>query len=349
MKVLIDTSPLSNANAIRGVGVYTRLLTKYLEQLDSLQVGAAGAEDQKQKFEPDIVHYPFFDLYFATLPVVRSKPTVVTVHDVIPLRYPKFYPPGVKGKIKLQKQILALKTCEAVITDSQSSKQDIIEFLGIAAEKIHPIYLAANPELEAQGTTTTQRIRNKYQLPKHYLLYVGDINYNKNIPQLIKSLKYVPETLELVLLGKNFKQQDIPEWKWIETQIAMSDVADRVHFLNQVTGDANQELAAIYSGAEIYIQPSLYEGFGLPVLEAMQCKTLVIAAENSSLLEVGGDHVIYTGTDAEQIGQTIGQVMQWPQAKKANKINQAYEWSQTFSWEQTAEETLRVYQSVLAE
>ena len=86
-----------------------------------------------------------------------------------------------------------------------------------------------------------------------------------------------------MLFGKNFTPQDIPEWQWIETQIALSDVQDRVHFINALEGSVEHELSAIYSGAAVYVQPSLAEGFGLPVLEALQCKVPVDSSNTTSL------------------------------------------------------------------
>src|SRR5690606_34821650 len=109
--------------------------------------------------------------------------------------------PGIKGKLRFEKQKLALKTASGVITDSESSKTDIIERLGIPAEKVHVVYLAANPNLVAQKDAVIGKILKRYQLPKEYLLYVGDINYNKNIPQLIKMVKFLPENLHLVCVG----------------------------------------------------------------------------------------------------------------------------------------------------
>jgi glycosyltransferase involved in cell wall biosynthesis len=344
MKVLIDTSPLTNANAIRGIGTYTRCLTKYLEQ--EPQVEVKRTSQKQQEFEPDVIHYPFFDLFFSTLPLVRSKPTVVTVHDVIPLRYPDQYDPGFKGQVKLSKQKIALGTTDAVITDSEASKKDIEQYLGIDPDKIHVVYLAGNPELEAKDDQQINQVKEKYDLPDKYLLYVGDINYNKNLPQLIKALKYLPNDLNLVLLGKNFKEQDIPEWRWIEAQIAMSDVEDRIIFLNKILGEANDELAAIYSGAVAYVQPSLYEGFGLPVLEAMQCQTPVVSSNQGSLPEVAGDHAIYTEPEAEALANGVEQILAKTVTERTQMTKSAYKWSQTFSWEKTAQETIRVYQQL---
>jgi glycosyltransferase involved in cell wall biosynthesis len=236
---------------------------------------------------------------------------------------------------------------QAIVTDSRASKFDIVKHLGVPEDKIHVVYLAGNPEIEEIGPRAVGKAKQDYELPDDYILYVGDINYNKNIPQLIKAVKYLPEKINLVLLGKNFKEQDIPEWQWIKTQIAMSEVADRVTFLPEILGNANQELSAIYTGARAYVQPSLYEGFGLPVLEAMQCKTPVVCAKNSSLLEVGGDHAFYAKPEAESMAEAVEAVLELDTAQRHDWVNQAYEWSQTFSWQKTAKNTLKVYQQIL--
>lgn len=338
MKVLLDTSPLGNANAVRGVGIYTRLLKEFL-----------GVSDQVElvKTKPDITHYPFFDLFFDTLPVLKIGKRVVTIHDVIPLRFPQYYPAGVKGKLKLQKQKLALKQVEAVITDSEASKADIVEFLGIDPKKIEVIYLAGNPKLQKTSNEEVARVTAAYELPEKYVLYVGDINYNKNLPQLIKAVRNLPQKVKLVCVGRSFYPHDIPEWQKIETQLALSDVEDRVIFVSNILGDGDADLAAIYSGATVYCQPSLYEGFGLPVLEAMQCRVPVVAAQNSSLLEVGQDHVKFVGTEADQIAAGIIEVLDWSKTKRQQQITAAYQWSQTFTWEKVVAETIEVYQRVL--
>lgn len=349
MNVLIDTSPLSNAHAIRGVGVYTRFLTRELEKLNNLTVKRSGELGSDEEFRADLVHYPFFDLFFDTLPLVKKNKTVVTIHDVIPLKFPEHYQPGIKGRLRFEKQKVALKTVQAVVTDSKASKLDIVKYLGVPKNKVHVVYLAGNPEIEEIGPRAVGKVKQDYGLPDDYILYVGDINYNKNIPQLIKSVKYLPEKISLVLLGKNFKEQDIPEWQWIKTQVAMSEVGHRVVFLPEILGNADQELSAIYTGARAYVQPSLYEGFGLPVLEAMQCKTPVVCAENSSLLEVGGSHVFYAKSEAESMSKAVEAALELNTSQRHDWVNQAYVWSQTFSWQKTAKNTSRVYQQILGQ
>jgi glycosyltransferase involved in cell wall biosynthesis len=348
IKVLFETSVLSGGHSARGIGTYGRLLLENLSEEISIEIYKSTTLKKEDNLKPDIVHYPFFDLFFDTLPISPFKNKVVTVHDVIPLIFPEQYKPGIKGKLRLAKQKLALKSSLAVITDSIASKNDIIKHLNINSDKIHVIYLAANPSLKAQGDDLIKKVKNKNKLPDRYILYVGDINYNKNIPQLIKMMKFIEDKdIKLVCLGRNFTPREIPEWQWIETQLALSDVTDRVVFLNNVLTESIDELAAIYSGAELYIQPSLYEGFGLPVLEAMQCRTPVICSKNSSLIEVGGEDVIFAEPIAEDFANKVNTVLDWSKTKRETVIRSAYKWSQTFSWKKTAKETLEVYSKVL--
>ncbi len=347
IKVLIDTSPLENAHAGRGVGTYTRFLTQTLEKNKKIRLKRSTQLKKKEKFKPDIIHYPYFDLFFSTLPLVKNAKSVVTIHDVIPLVFPEHYQPGVRGAVNLRRQKLALKNVNKVITDSQASAQDIQKYLKVAQNKIEVVHLAGNPKIKQQPQQKIEKVRRKYGLPKNYLLYVGDINYNKNIPQLIKALKFLPARISLVLLGANFKEQDIVEWQWIETQIAMSDVAGRVEFVTEVEKGDDQTLGSIYSGAVCYVQPSLYEGFGLPVLEAMQCQIPVIAAENSSLIEVCGGHAAMVEPTAAAIAEAVKQVLAWSDKEKEEVLEQALQWASSFSWKKTAAETAEVYQEIL--
>lgn len=343
MKILIDTSPLDTGHAVRGIGTYTRLLTEHLEKKADISVVRSGTK-KAGEFKPDLVHYPYFDLFFSTLPLLKKYPTIITIHDVIPLIFPDKYPSGIRGKARFIKQKSALKSVSAVITDSESSKKDIQKHLGVAADKISVVYLAANPELKAADEKEVRRVRRKYKLPQKYILYVGDINYNKNIPQLVKATRYLPQHTKLVCLGKSFIKQDIPEWHWIKTQLALSDVENKVKFLADVPGGATSDMAAIYSGALCYVQPSIYEGFGLPVLEAMQCQTPVISTKNSSLVEVGGENVVYVDEDAQSIAKGINQVLSWNKVERQQKIKAALNWSKKFNWEKTAQETVGIYQ-----
>lgn len=346
IKVLIDTSPLASASAIRGIGVYTRFLVEYLEKSNLVEVQRSTT--QKNDFKPDIIHYPFFDFFFATLPIFRKAKTIVTLHDCIPLRFLEYNKPGIRGLLNLIRQSLLLRSVQGIITDSQSSKADIQHFLKIKDEKIYPIYLAANPEVKGVTPALQNSIRKKYSLPKTYLLYVGDINYNKNLPSLIKSLIHLPWNIKLVLVGKNFIQSNIKEWKWIEAQIAASQVQNRVVFVNDIQSEASDDLAAIYAGALAYVQPSFFEGFGLPVLEAMQCLTPVIAANNSSLTEISKGAAILIKPTADEIAKAVETIMSWQEIEKTRILEAAFRHSQKFTWEKVAADTIQVYKNILA-
>lgn len=344
MQILLDDSPLRSGHAGRGIGTYTRQLLEALSALHSLSVTAG---DWKMEWKhTDLVHFPFFDLYAATLPIIR-KPVVVTIHDVIPRQFPRQYPVGRRGALNFWRQKRALKRTTAVITDSQASKTAIQAVLKVPFSKIYVVPLAPDPALKAPVLDVQLKIKKKYHLPSLYILYVGDINYNKNLPQLIKSLKYLDSAIHLVLLGRNFREQDIPEWKAIEQQIALSDVADRVHFLTDVkTGDIDA-LASIYAQSLCYVQPSLAEGFGLPVLDALQVGTPVISSNRTSLPEVGGAAVHYVEPDAQSIAQAVIDIATYDKNKRAEVIKAGQAHSATFTWENTARKTLAVYQKVL--
>jgi len=135
MKVAINTSPLRNENRYRGIGIYTEQLVKSLGLLSASDFFCRLVEDKTIIEDDDLIHYPFFDPFFLTLPLKKAKPTVVTIHDVIPLIFPEHYPPGIKGSLKFQIQKFSLKSVKAVITDSENSKRDIVKYLNYPQEK----------------------------------------------------------------------------------------------------------------------------------------------------------------------------------------------------------------------
>lgn len=351
MKVLIDTQPLYNANAIRGVGVYTRYLIQALKdlKLDDIEVITSDQADINYfaaKSSVDIIHYPFFDLFKNTLPLFHSgrQKIIVTIHDVIPLLFPEHYPVGIRGNIAFSLQKLALKNVSAVLTDSQASKTDIVKYLSMPAEKVHVVYLAGNPEIQQVSKSKQLEMKKKYNLPEKYILYVGDINYNKNIPELIKALTFIDESVHLVCLGKNFRSQGIPEWHAIRSTIDKYKLASRVHFISNLSKNSTGELSAFYSAADCYVQPSLYEGFGLPVLEALQCDTKVVASQNSSLTEIGGEVVEYCQPTAKDIGDKVEKVLK--EGRSENWSKKVREHLGKFSWKKTAVETAEVYKKM---
>lgn len=342
MNVLIDTSPLHNGNARRGVGRYTRELVAALKQQSGDVHVFTSDEDHPT---PDLVHYPFFDLFFATLPLVRSHKTIVTIHDVIPLVFSTHYPSGVRGKINLARQRIALSSVSHVITDSECSRRDIHQHLGIHLDRVTSIPLAVSSDLVRPTPKTIETIRHQLNVPKHYALYVGDINFNKNVPFLIRAMQKV-HTLQLVLVGSQMMNTAIPEGKAIEQAIAESGMQDRVIRLTSI--ENNEQLAALYSGATVYIQPSLYEGFGLPALEAMRCKTPVVSSIGGSLKEVVGDGaLLFHPHQEEECVAAVKRVIGLSESDRAAMVARSYKHEQTFTWERTARETIALYEKVM--
>lgn len=342
MNILIDTSPLRNKNALRGVGRYTKELVNALRALPT-QHTFYTSDDRPASV--DLIHYPFFDLFFPTLPLVKKTKTVVTIHDVIPLIFPRHYPVGIKGRIGFLYQILSLRSISHVITDSACSKRDLNDQLKLSGDRVTSIPLAASSEFAKQTNSVVEAVRRKYNIPKNYVLYVGDINYNKNLPFLIRVMAQIPD-ITLVLVGNAVQDIHIPEGKAIHDAIEQQGSEKYVRLVTNV--ETQDDLIALYSGARVYVQPSLYEGFGLPVVEAMRCRVPVVSSCGGSLAEVVGDAgVQFNPTDSVGCEAAIRKALRLDDEQRAKVIKKAYEYSEKFSWERVAQETLGVYDNVL--
>ncbi|MGI6278837.1 MAG: glycosyltransferase family 4 protein [Patescibacteria group bacterium] len=349
--IAIDVSPLKNANRFRGVGFYTKNLTENLQELvkktkkySQFKITLIG----NWKLEIgnfDIIHYPFFDIFFPTLPR-KTKPTVVTVHDLTPLVFPQHYPPGIRGKINWKRQKKRLQNAEAIITDSQNSKQDIVRLTGYPAQRIFVIYLGVGESFrKITGNKIKSAIKDKYCLPEKFIFYVGDVNWNKNVPGLVRACQKIKTPL--VIAGKQAVSQDYdrahPENKdltWLQKE-AKKD--SDIHLLGFVE---DEDLPVLYNLAAVYCQPSFYEGFGMTVVEAMACGTPVVTAKTGSLPEIGQEAVLYFNPQQENsLAKALKTVIENKDlAQKLSKkvLNQA----KKFSWQKCAKETMKVYQSL---
>ncbi len=342
MNILIDTSPLETASSGRGIGRYVKELVTALKRANSIHHIYTSADEPKHV---DLIHYPFFDLFFPTLPLFKKTKTVVTIHDVIPLVFPKNYYPGIRGSINLFRQSLALRSVSHIISDSSVSKRDTTQLLHIRPEKISVVPLAAADEFFKRSQSEIDAVRKKYAVPKNYCLYVGDINYNKNLPFLISVMAKIPD-VTLVMVGRAMKNTAIPEGKAIAKAIADAGSEKYVRLLDAV--ESQDELAALYSGARVYVQPSLYEGFGLPVLEAMRCKTPVVSSRGGSLPEVVGEMgFMFHPRDPHECEAAIRKALRLGGEERSLMVKKAFEYSQQYSWERTARETLAVYDQIL--
>ncbi|MBI4089671.1 MAG: glycosyltransferase family 4 protein [Candidatus Levybacteria bacterium] len=345
LKVFIDRNPLKGGHAVRGVGAYTRNLLAALKKQKEIEL--------VEKTENcDVVHYPYFDLFFLTLPLIKPKPTVVTVHDVIPLIYPEHYKAGLRGLLKFQIQKYSLTAASAIITDSETSKKDIVRFLDVPQEKVHVAHLAAGNEFrKMEDGGWRVEIRKKYGLPERFILYVGDVNYNKNIPGLIQAFNHLTiqpsnnsTNLKLVLVGDVFKNETLPEIKEIFQLIKRLNLEDKIMAPGFVP---TEELVYLYNLATVYCQPSFYEGFGLPVLEAMACGCPVVVAKTQSLVEIAGGAAIFVDPkDTKDIADGISKVINYRETRDMLSKS-GIERAKEFSWGKTAKKTIEVYHKVL--
>jgi len=342
MNVALEVTSISDKNSVRGVGTYTQNLIDALK----LKKGKVSVSTFKgaSNLKVDLVHYPSFDLFFHKLPIRKNMPRVVTVHDVIPLVFPKHYPVGPKGRANLLLQKIALRNSNAVITDSQASKKDISRLLGYPNDKIHVIYLAASSEfMPIKDKNELLKIKKKYKLPQDFMLYVGDVNWNKNLEGLLNAVK--DTKINLVLVGKALTDETLEQVKKIDKQITELAVRSKVIKTGYVP---NADLCAIYNLAKATVVPSFYEGFGLTVLESMSSGTPVICANNSSLSEIAGNAaILFDANNPNALSDTINKFLNLTEKETNDIASSSVAHSKKYSWDKVANETIGVYKKVL--
>jgi len=346
MKVAIDLTPLYSAHQFRGIGFYTKRLVEAMEEVapkKGVELEFVKSTDRLLFIDADVIHFPYFSPFFLTLPRKRLVKSVVTIHDLIPIKYLEHYPPGIKGKLRWEVQKRRLKKIEAVITDSQYWREEIPELTGFPEEKIFVIPLAAGKEFKKIPERQTSNIKHKYNLPDNFVLYVGDVNWNKNVKGLIRAIsniKHQASSLKLVLVGKAFKDRSLKEAQEILQLIKEFNLINQTKILGYVP---TEDLVAIYNLATVFCLPSFSEGFGLPALEAMACGCPVVAGKTSSLPEVCGEAAILVDPyDISEVAKGIKKAMEDKEKLVERGIKQAAK----FSWRKTASLTLEVYEKV---
>ncbi|WP_037320151.1 glycosyltransferase family 1 protein [Salegentibacter sp. Hel_I_6] len=259
--------------------------------------------------------------------------SVVTIHDLIFLRYPEFYSFFDK-KIYKRKFTHAAKTADAVIAVSQQTKDDIVDFLKIAPEKIEVIYQGCQKEYKTlYPAEAIDKVIEKYKLPQDYLLNVGTIESRKNIFAAVKAIKDIDTHLIIVGSLTSYAEK-------IKEYIEKEGMEKKVTFLN---GLSTYELAALYQGAKIFIYPSLFEGFGIPIIEALYSKTPVITTNYGCFPEAGGPDSVYVDpNNISEISDNISSLLKdEDQRKKIAEKSFAY--VQKFSDENIASNMIALY------
>lgn len=264
--------------------------------------------------------------------------SVVTIHDLIFLRYPEYYK-RIDRTIYTRKFRYACECSDRIIAISECTKRDIISFFGIPANKIDVVYQGCHPNFNKLATKEKkEEVVKKYNLPPLFLLSVGSIEPRKNLMLIAKALKHLREEIHLVVVGKKTYYQDL-----VQEFCDENGISDRVHIFNNYPFE---DLPALYQLSRIFIFPSFFEGFGIPVIEALSSGTPVIAAKGSCLEEAGGPDSIYIDPDNEfELADQVQTVIH-DQELSAHMSLKGNEYVKIFSDKNIATKLISLYQSL---
>ncbi len=285
-----------------------------------------------RRHQVDVVHGPV-----NVAPLLTRRPSVVTVHDLAFLIYPEQYP-GAKQRYLNLLTRLSVERAERVIAVSDNTRTDVLRHYRVHPDRVIVVPNGVEPELTPVGDPgQIQALRERHRLPERFILFVGTLQPRKNLVGLLRAYARLKDTLDwpLVVVGAK-------GWLYepVFNEARALGVTDRVIF----AGYADQPTLRLwYSAATIFVYPSLYEGFGLPVLEAMACGTPVVTSSTSSLPEVAGDAAItIEPTDAGALASALDRLIQ-DVALRSELRRRGLDRARQFSWERTARETSAVY------
>jgi glycosyltransferase involved in cell wall biosynthesis len=268
-----------------------------------------------------------------------SKPIkkIVTIHDLIFVRFPQYYT-WFDRKIHFWKFKNAANSADKIIAISEQTKRDIVQFLKVNENKIDVVYQGCHASFKEEPTEEfLNQIKEKFNLPERFLLNVGTIEERKNLLNVVKALKGTG--IPLIVVGKKTKKYI----QKIEAEIKKSGV--KVYFLQSVS---MEELASIYRLADVFIYPSFFEGFGIPVIEALFSKTVVITSNTSCLPEAGGPDSVYV--NPENVNDIKAKILfLWEnESERKRRAEKGLQFVQNFNDEVIADEVMKVYEKVLA-
>lgn len=282
----------------------------------------------------DVFHSPDF-----VLPPVRRARTVLTVHDLSFIRVPECADPGLRSYL-LRVVPASVRRADIVLADSECTKADVVELLGADAARVVVLYPGVEPRFQRMwDTQVLDTVRKRYNLPGCFVLGLGTLQPRKNFVRLIEAFailaKEARDGLHLVIAGG-------AGWMYesIFRRIAELGLQDAVCFPGYV---ADEDLPALYSLADLFVFPSLYEGFGLPVLEAMACGTPVVASAVSSLPEVAGDAALLVDPlDTRALADAMRQALE-DTGLRAEMVEKGLPQARRFTWSESARQLLELY------
>ena len=358
-KIVIDARMINDS----GVGTYIKNIIPYL--ISKFDVILIGKKTELLMFEnneknniinfqskiyslKEQILYPFIipkcDIFWsphfnAPLLPIKAKKTITTIHDVNHLAFENDFS-FLKKKYAKTLFLNAIRISDKVITVSNFSKKEIIKYLKPKKELIEVIYSGVN-----KAFYNEKDLNFLPELPKKYILYVGNVKPHKNLITLFKAYNNLPPIIkdeyDLVILGKKdgFITPDLNVFKFIETK----DLINKIYFTGFIE---DKFVPNIYKNATIFVFPSLYEGFGLPILEAMASKTMVLSSNFASLPEVGGENVLYFNPNDEiELTSKIVKTLSNSELRGVFS-KKGYEYSKKFSWINTAEKHMDLFQNL---
>lgn len=265
--------------------------------------------------------------------------SIVTIHDLIFLRYPQYYH-FIDRKIYTYKFRKACENADKIIAISECTKRDIIQYFHIPADKIAVIYQGCDVSFTIPASEEKKReVRDKYQLPEHYILNVGSIEERKNVLLPVQALLMLPSEIHMVIVGRRTAYTDK-----VERFVNENGLSERVHIISDVPF---ADLPTFYQLAEIFVYPSRFEGFGIPIIEALYSKIPVVAATGSCLEEAGGPDSIYINPDnVTGLADAFKQIYANPR-KRTAMIEKGREFVKQFSEEKQSAEVINIYNQLI--
>ncbi len=268
----------------------------------------------------------------------RNHKSLVTIHDLIFIRYPNLYKP-IDRYIYHKKFSFSCSRSDKIIAISKQTKQDVVNFFHVDEKKIDVVYQTCHPDfMEKVSEEQKNQIRRKYNLPSNYILYVGTIEERKNLLNLVKAIHYGNIDVPLVIIGKE-RAYARQVFEFIQTNKVRNII-----FLKIVP---SEDLPSIYQMSDVFVYPSSFEGFGIPVLEGINSGIPVIAGKGSCLEETGGPDTIYVDpSDISEISDSISRVLS-DNALRTKMIKKGLEFAQNFTEKKTINSLYKVYESLL--
>ena len=290
-----------------------------------------------QSSQPHLCHFTN-----ALAPLWQPAPYVLTIHDASLFVYGRYHPRARHLTMRLTLPLIA-RRAEAIITVSEHSRSDLIRVLSLEPEKIHGVYEAAADKFRpVDDERALDALRRKYKLPTNFVLYVGTLEPRKNLLRLVRALKQVREEgldYHLVLAGPMGWMMET-----FEREVQQTGLENAVHYVGYVP---SEDLPALFSLATVFAFPSLYEGFGLPPMEAMACGTPVLTSNRSSLAEICGDAAYLVDPQSEEaIAAGLSTLLRDEELRRALRAR-GFERVTHFSWQRAARETSAVYERVV--